>query len=434
MKKDKQSLRDPNDLSVSRSHPGDPEPEPARREAALRDNEEKYRQLQEIESDAILFLEDGSNHILDANPAACTLYGYTRHELPGMKLSELSARQTPVSKMPFDNKPTPPVLYHQKKDRTIFPVEVINRPFLWHGRKVRFARVRAITERHIISEGPGEQQSFLRRIIDSDPTLLYVKDKQGRIVFANRSLAEFFGIPAEELIGKTVFECTWDKEAAGKMYRDDLKILSNEVDKIERECRFRDKSGCDQWVYVMKIPMRDKDGNVEQIIGVSVVMTEHKMLEKTIAQGKSKLLAKTRELEDTNTTLKVLLKRLEQDKKDLMENIMVNIKELILPCVQKLESSRLDELQKTYVDLLKSGLAEIGSPFMKEFPLKHTNLSVMEMRIAKLIKAGKGSKEIAQILTVSLNTVMTHRYHLRTKLGVKGKKVNLRSHLNSVQF
>jgi len=58
----------------------------------------------------------------------------------------------------------------------------------------------------------------------------------------------------------------------------------------------------------------------------------------------------------------------------------------------------------------------------------------MEVQVANLIKAGKGNKEIASILGVSLNTIMTHRYRLRSKLGLKQQKVNLSSYLSSIDF
>jgi DNA-binding CsgD family transcriptional regulator len=83
---------------------------------------------------------------------------------------------------------------------------------------------------------------------------------------------------------------------------------------------------------------------------------------------------------------------------------------------------------------METNLLGICSPFLKNLSLQHAHLSSMEVQVANLIKTGKRNKEIASILGVSLNTVMTHRYRLRSKLGLKQKKVNLRSYLNSVDF
>lgn len=403
-------------------------------EAALLDSEQKYRELQEMQSDAILLIDDDTDRILDANPIASRLYGYTRLEFLDMKQKDLFTTPDQACEAPFRDSPEQSSLYHRGKDRTIIPVEVARRHFLLHGRRVHYAAVRDMSERHRLYDGCREEQSCLKRIIDFDPTLICVKDNEARIVLANRSLAEFFGIPMEELIGKTVLEYAWDSGTAQRIYRDDLKILNRESDGIEDVYHFRDESGRDQWAHVSKIPVRNCEGNVDRLIGMSVDITERKMMEKALARSENELSARNRELEETNTALHVLLKRMDRDKKELMENVLTNIQGLILPYVEKLESSRLDEVQKSCIGLLKSGLAEIGSPFIKRFPQKHTNLSAMEVRVANLIKAGKGNKEIAQILGISLNTVMTHRYHLRAKLGVKGKKVNLGYHLNSIRF
>jgi CheY-like chemotaxis protein/DNA-binding CsgD family transcriptional regulator len=153
-----------------------------------------------------------------------------------------------------------------------------------------------------------------------------------------------------------------------------------------------------------------------------------------LAKEHEALKVKARELEEANTALGVLLKRREQDHKEWIENVQANIEELIDPYLRKLDETRLNETQQAYVDELKLGLAEIGSPFINKLSHKYANLSPMQVQIANLIKAGKESKDIAKILGVSLNTVMVHRYHLRTKLGIRGNKVNLRSYLSSIDL
>jgi DNA-binding response OmpR family regulator len=141
-----------------------------------------------------------------------------------------------------------------------------------------------------------------------------------------------------------------------------------------------------------------------------------------------------RELQETNTALDVVLKRVEGDKEKLNADILCNLQQMVFPYLDKLKGSRLDEKQRAYVNILDVNVSKITSPFMRGLSQMRANLSHMEIQIANLIKAGKDSKEIADILGVSVNTVTTHRYHLRTKLGLKGKKVTLKSHLKSIDF
>ena len=141
-----------------------------------------------------------------------------------------------------------------------------------------------------------------------------------------------------------------------------------------------------------------------------------------------------RELLELNIAMGVLLQRAEKDKDALSENVLSNVKELILPYVDKLKNGRPGLEHMMYLDILEKNLSEICSPFMKNLSLQHAHISSMEVQVANLIRAGKSNKEIASILGLSINTVMTHRYRLRSKLGLKQKKINLRSHLKSIEF
>jgi DNA-binding response OmpR family regulator len=141
-----------------------------------------------------------------------------------------------------------------------------------------------------------------------------------------------------------------------------------------------------------------------------------------------------RELKELNIAMGVLLQRAEKDKETLGESVVSNVKELILPYVDKLKKGHLGAEHRAYIEILETNLSEICSPFLKNLSLKHVHISSMEVQVANLIKAGKRNKEIASMLGVSLNTVMTHRYRLRSKLGLKQSKVNLRSYLKSIEF
>ena len=141
-----------------------------------------------------------------------------------------------------------------------------------------------------------------------------------------------------------------------------------------------------------------------------------------------------RELRELNITMGVLLQRAEREKEKIGADVVSNVQELILPYVEKLKNGHFSQEYKAYIEVLETNLSEICSPFLKNLSLQHAHISPMEVQVANLIKAGRSNKEIASILGVSLNTVMTHRYRLRSKLGLKQKKVNLRSFLNSIEF
>jgi len=108
------------------------------------------------------------------------------------------------------------------------------------------------------------------------------------------------------------------------------------------------------------------------------------------------------------------------------------VKELVLPYVQTLKDTRLDAKQMAYVSIIESHLNNIVSPFLRKLSSKYLSLTPREIQVAGLIKEGKTTKEIAELLNVSTRAVEFHRDNIRTKLGLKNKKANLRSYLLSL--
>ena len=147
---------------------------------------------------------------------------------------------------------------------------------------------------------------------------------------------------------------------------------------------------------------------------------------------KEQLKARAQSLEELNTALKVLLKQREEDKTELEENVLSNVKQLVLPYVEKLKKTRMGAEQMTYVSIMESNLNDIVSPFLRKLSSQYLNLTPKEIQIADLIKLGKTTKEIADLLNVSPGAIEFHRENIRGKLGLKNKKINLRSHLLSL--
>lgn len=136
------------------------------------------------------------------------------------------------------------------------------------------------------------------------------------------------------------------------------------------------------------------------------------------------------ELQDLNTTLEVLLRRAKKEKEKAFAGFSSGIEEVILPQVERLKKTTLNTEQVQHIEVIESSLRNMCSPFGR-LSQEHASLSSMEVQVANLVRSGKRNKEIADILGISNNTVLSHRYNLRSKLGLKGKKINLRSFLNS---
>jgi DNA-binding CsgD family transcriptional regulator len=144
------------------------------------------------------------------------------------------------------------------------------------------------------------------------------------------------------------------------------------------------------------------------------------------------LREKTRELEEMNAALRVLLKQREADKAELENTVLTSVKELVMPHVKELKKCLSGYNELTHVHILESNLQGIFSPFAQKLSLQHLNLTPKEVQVAELIKEGKTTKEIARFMSISRFAIDTHRAHLRKKLGLTQKKANLRAYLSSL--
>ena len=132
-------------------------------EQALKENEERYRQLFEMESDAIFLIENKTGEILAVNPAGSALYGYSREELLGMDHTQVSAEPDNTREATRGQRDNVPIRWHRKRDGTVFPVEITARHFIWKGRQVHIAAIRDIEFRIKAEKERRQIESQLHR-------------------------------------------------------------------------------------------------------------------------------------------------------------------------------------------------------------------------------------------------------------------------------
>jgi PAS domain S-box-containing protein len=147
-------------------------------------------------------------------------------------------------------------------------------------------------------------------------------------------------------------------------------------------------------------------------------------------EAEEALEMKSRSLEEANAALKVLLKQREEDRNELEERLVSNVKQLVLPHVEKLKKSRLESSLATAVEFVDANLKEILSPFLNN--LRSFNFSPRQLEIIALIKQGRTTKDIAEFLHVSKDTIDKQRFLIRKKLDINKEKTNLRSFLLSL--
>lgn len=132
-----------------------------------------------------------------------------------------------------------------------------------------------------------------------------------------------------------------------------------------------------------------------------------------------------------NTALKVLLDKRDEDKIEIEEKFLLNIKYIVEPYLVKLKKVSSLQSQKSMINILESNLNALTSSFSRQLSSIYFNLSPSEIQVANLVKHGKTNKEIAEILRVTSRTIAFHRENIRKKLGLTNKKTNLKTYLMS---
>jgi PAS domain S-box-containing protein len=203
------------------------------------------------------------------------------------------------------------------------------------------------------------------------------------------------------------------------------------------EYRIRHKTLGYRWVSDSRTILFENDNEPVTIVGnvrdISKQKHAEEELKKVYDELEKKVRERTENLEEVNTALRVLLKRREEDRAELEDKILNNLKDLVIPYLRWIEKGPLDARQRVYLEMMESNLNNIISPFIRDLSNKFLSLTPTEIRIANLIKEGMVIKEIAEILNLSPRTVEFHRENLRAKLGIKNKKVNLRTFLQTIR-
>jgi PAS domain S-box-containing protein len=155
--------------------------------------------------------------------------------------------------------------------------------------------------------------------------------------------------------------------------------------------------------------------------------------ERLLKKREKALKATADDLKEMNTALKLLWRKRDEDKTELEEKMLANMKQLVQPALEKLRATKLDERQKAFMGIMESSLEEIASSFSQRLTSQYSNLSPTELQVANFVKHGKSTKEIAALLNLSTKTIESHREKIRQKLGIKNRRKNLRTHLLSLQ-
>jgi len=401
-------------------------------------------------SEGVVLIQASNRTILYANPTFENIFGYEKKELEGKRISVINA---PTDRTPEEVEAEISIVL---RDKGLWQGEVLNRKkdgtTFWcfanvstlqhsiHG-EVWVSVHADITDRKRAERELWKQYELQRVLLSAIPAYVYLKDRNSVYILGNKQFSELSGMPESDIPGKTDYDF-FSKTDADRFRQDDAEIMASGNEKLHYEVKGEDAKGNTIWYSTSKSPFYDPSGNMAGLVGICINITDRKRSEEELARYRDRLEElvkerteeledKTQSLQEFNAALKVLLQQRDDDRKELESRYASNIRNLLYPYVEKLKKSHLDERQKSYVEIVETHLTEIVSPLLKN--LQRFNFTPAEAQVASLIRNGKSTKEIAEVLMVATGTVDNHRKNIRKKLGLKRMKANLQMKLRLIE-
>lgn len=312
-----------------------------------------------------------------------------------------------------------------------------------------FAKALSFEERKLEAEKSLRDSERKHRImIEHSNDAIFIL-QQGMVKFHNRKTRELMGYSEKEIATIPFIQHVHPEDCAFVLERHIRRLNGEIFSPSTYPLRVVSKTGEILWGEVNAVALEWEGERAvmcfirnitKQKKAELALLSAHRYLEERVAERTSELAKanealkqKTKSVEEVNTALKVLLEKRQEDRSEMEENVLLNVKGMIMPYLDKLGAITSSSRQTAYIDIIRKNLNDIISPFGKSLSSNELLLTPTEIEIANLVRHGKSSKDIAANLSLSLKTVAFHRENIREKLGLKNKKVNLRTHLLSLR-
>jgi PAS domain S-box-containing protein len=153
----------------------------------------------------MLLIEPETGNILDANPAACSFYGYSRDEMTGMTVFQINTASPEEIRKKMEGgrlrEKRRFEFEHRLADGSIRQVEVYNGKIMYHGKPAFFSIIHDITEKKDIEKLLIETKENYQQVIENAPDIIVLIDRKGIIRFVNQRIRDYGDYDPKKIIG-----------------------------------------------------------------------------------------------------------------------------------------------------------------------------------------------------------------------------------------
>ncbi|MDK9700829.1 MAG: PAS domain S-box protein [bacterium] len=260
-------------------------------ELQLQEKEQRYRELfngmfNGFSLNEVICDEFGKPvdfRFVEVNPALAAMFGRPAEEIIGHTAKELSNSDDSWIELCGEVALTG---VSQRIERFSPSMNFYLEMFLYSPKPGYFAAISYdISERKKAERALQASERKLRKVIDLVPHFIFAKNRAGNFILANNAVAEAFGTTVEELTGRTDADVNPHEQEVKHFNSDDLEVIDSGMAKLIPEETITDSTGKVRHLQTIKIPFDEEESGERAMLGVSIDITERKMLAEQLQQA-----------------------------------------------------------------------------------------------------------------------------------------------------
>lgn len=263
------------------------------------------------------------------------------------------------------------------------------------------------------------------RLLDCLDEAALILDENHRVMLSNDAARRVIGRSEAELVGKTILDVAPKQQAQHVLYKEEEALESGMPSRYVGPLSYSGNRELDSKTLIPFVVAGS--GRKYLLVIIRTVPAETAQ-----AGARPDAVALARRLDDVETALRVVLERREAETAQATDAFSEKLKSTLSPYIEQLKQTKLGREQQELVGLMENNLNRLIDSQAAKLSSSVFNLTPMEVQVAHHVRDGKTNKEIAAMMNLSKSTILTHRHHIRVKLGLKNNKKNLRTFLLSL--
>jgi PAS domain S-box-containing protein len=272
-----------------------------------------------------------------------------------------------------------------------------------------------------------DYERFFAYIFDHSPDGISVLDTELNVLGVNRTMQRWFAHKGN-IVGQKCYQAYHDRDAPCERCPTIAALRAGRP----QVCGvpYDTPAGRAGTQELSAFPVFDEDERVVGIVEYVRDVTQETKKEEAVSDLKRRLRFQSQTLQDQERALEMLIRREGEQERRTAASVAGNVNIMVWPLVDKLKrATRGTELEGT-VDVLASCIEEVTSPLVSRVTAGQHGLTPREAQVAELVRRGRPTKEIADVLAISEKAVEYHRMKIRRKLGLSGTATSLQAHLS----